>query len=228
MLHTPLNAFTWTLGCLAMYTFAFKGLRTYRVTKNPLALIYIWITTTLGIAFAFFGVPALLTDSAHILKYTYFFADLFVQISMQAMAWLLWFIGLRNYIQLKVLLLFTAVFSLSLMVLQLLTSHAAVSQSAHLVVYSDQLPVLIMKSLIYVAIAWPLGYFFIRQAFTQTSSRAKAKSLVSGLIFILVSLAATSNNIFDKGSDTVESTILVAVFFGIFLITAALPRAKDT
>lgn len=226
MLHTPLNAFTWILGCAAMVLFASKSLRTYRAGKNPLALIYIWITAMLGIAFLFFGIPPLLTENARVLKYTYFLADFFVQCSMQAMTWLLWFIGLQSHVRLKVLLTGTSLFSAILLSLQLLTSHAAIDKSPHLVVYSDQLPVLIMKSCIYIAVAWPIGYFLIRQVRAQVSLRAKIKSLSTGLIFILVSLAATTNNIFDKGSDTVQSTGMLAVFFGIFLLIAAWPRAK--
>lgn len=226
MLDGPVNAYTWTLGCAAMIVFAFKSWRLNSQTKNPLAVIYTAITVTLGIAFFFFGVPAFFTADGTILKYTYFLADLFVQISMQAMAWLLWFIGLRTAVQLRVLISLTAGFSAVLLILQLLTSQAWVDQSADLVVYADQMPVLVMKSAIYITIAWPIGYFLIREAFRQSAVRAVLKSLATGLIFILVSLAATINNIFDRGSDTRTSTVVVAVFFGLFLVVAALPRTK--
>lgn len=226
MLDGPINAYTWTLGCVAMAVFAFKSWHLYGLTKNPLAIMYTTVTVTLGVAFFFFGVPPFLTNNDAILKYTYFMADLWVQIAMQAMAWLLWFIGLRMVIGLRPLISVTATFSAVLLTLQLLSSQASVSQSPHLVVYADHMPVLIMKSVIYIVIAWPIGYFLIRQAFRQPNTRAILKSLTTGLIFILVSVAATMNNIFDKGSDTVTSTSIVAIFFGLFLLVASLPRTK--
>lgn len=227
MFHTPLNAFTWILGSAAMFTFGFKSWRSRQRTKNPLARIYFWITMTLGAAFLLFGLPALLTANTDILKYTYFLADVCVQLSMQAMVWLLWFVGLRERIRLWRLLIITSLFSLSLLVTQLFTSQVSLSVHPDLVVYADQWPVLIMKSVIYLTVALPLAYFLLRQVPAQASQRAKIKSLLAGLIFIVVSIAATYNNVFDKGSDTVGSTIVVAAIFAVFLVVAALPSDQS-
>ncbi len=228
MIYTPWNAFTWTLGSFTMYTSAFKSWRTYNRNKNPLAIIYFWITFTLGVAFFFFGVPALLSNHTQLLKYTYFLADVFVQCSMQAMAWLVWFIGLRKVIRLRVLLISTSLFSLGLLGTQLLTSEVSLSQNPHLVVYTDHFSVLLMKSVIYLAVALPLGYFILRQVPTQPTRRAQAKSFLNGLIFIVVSLAATYNNIFDKGSDTTTSTTILALIFAAFLAVSLVPSARPS
>jgi hypothetical protein len=205
--------------------FSFNSRRAYRRTKNPLAQMYYTVGLSFATALFFFGVPGLFTQNPHILRYTYFSADFFVQVSMQVQVWILWFIGLRNRVPLRRLLAVTVPFSALLITLEVLTSHVAVSQSPYLIIYSDKTPVLILKSIIYVSIALPLGYFFLRKVPDQTTSRAKVKSLAAGMFFIVVCLAATSNNIFDKGSDTVSSSVTVMIFFIIFLL-AQLPRPR--
>lgn len=227
LMHVPLNSITWTLGAVALYTFGFKSWRSWRRTANPLARMYYTLGAVFGTALFFFGVPGLLTQDTHILRYTYFSADFFVQVSMQVQVWILWFLGLRNRIRLRHLYLVTIPFSILSITLEVLSSHVGISQSPYLIVYADKLPVLVLKSIIYVTIAMPLGYFLIRQAPRQTTLRAKAKSFTGGMIFIGVCLAATSNNIFDKGSDTRSSAITVMVFFTIFLL-AQLPRSRPT
>ncbi len=231
MIHVPINAITWSLGAAALYTFAWKSWRSYRWTKNPLARMYLVLGLTFGTGLFFFGVPGLFTQNLHILRYTYFLADLFVQISLQAALWLLWFLGLRNQVRLYYIYLVSIPFSAVLMTLQALTSQVGLSQSPYLIVYTDKPAVLILKSIIYLAVAMPIGYFLIHQVPSQVSLRAKLKSLMAGMTFILVGLAATINNIFDKGSDTADSAIIVAGFFIIFLIVqlmrspASSPRA---
>lgn len=226
MIHLPINAITWSVGAATLYTFSFRSWRTYRRTQNPLAKMYYILSAAFGTALFFFGVPGLLTRDIHILRYTYFSADFFVQVSMQIQVWILWFLGLRNLVQLRYLYILSVPFSLVLLTWEVLTSHVGVSQSPYLIVYSDHLPVLILKSIIYVAIAMPIGYFLIRQAPLQVTWRAKVKSLASGMIFITVCLAATSNNIFDKGSDTPGSARTLLVVFVLFLI-AQLPRGRS-
>ena len=223
MIHVPINSVTWTLGAGSLYMFSFNSWRAHRLTKNPLARMYYILGLSFGTALFFFGVPGLFTQNPHILRYTYFSADFFVQASMQVQVWILWFLGLRNRAPLRRLLAGTLPFSALLITLEVLTSHVAVSRSPYLIIYHDKPPVLILKSIIYVAIALPLGYFFLRRVPDQTTPRAKIKSLTAGLFFIVVCLAATSNNIFDKGSDTVSSSVTVLVFFIIFLLSQ-LPR----
>jgi len=225
MINVPINSVTWTLGAVALYMFSFNSWRAYRRTKNLLAQMYYILGLSFGTALFFFGVPGLFTANTHVLLYTYFSADFFVQVSMQVQVWLLWFIGMRNRIRLQYLFAFTVPLSILSLTVEVLTSHVSVSLSPHLVVYNDKPLVLILKSIIYVSIAIPLGYFFLRQVPSQTTRRAKIKSLAAGLFFIVVCLAATSNNIFDKGSDTVSSAITVMIFFFIFLLVQ-LPRGR--
>ncbi|HEY5152599.1 MAG TPA: hypothetical protein VII55_01350 [Candidatus Saccharimonadales bacterium] len=227
MIHAPINAIAWSLGAIALYTFSFRSWRSYRRTKNPLAQMYYVLGTTFGTAMLFFGAPGLITQNPHILRYTYFTADFLVQISMQVQVWLLWFLGLRNQARLRTLLACTLPLSALSITLEVLTSNVTVSQSPHLIVYTDKTPVLILKSIIYLSIAIPLGYFFLRQVPHQTTPRAKIKSFMTGMFFIVVCLAATSNNIFDKGSDTVSSSTTIIVFFIIFLLAQLLRRASN-
>ncbi|MGH7194896.1 MAG: hypothetical protein ACREJM_15380 [Candidatus Saccharimonadales bacterium] len=219
----PINAVSWSLGGLALYTFSVKGWRSYRLTRNPLGQIYLVLGLTFGTALFFFGVPGLFTRDTHILRITYFFADLFVQITMQVGIWMLWFLGLRNRVRLDYIYLLTIPFSAILMTLQALTSEVAYSASQNLIIYSDRTSVLILKSIIYVAVAVPIGYFLLRQAPLQTSAKAKLKSFMAGMTFLVICVAATSNNIFDNGSDTPTSSAVVAVFFLIFFLSQ-LPR----
>ncbi len=222
-LDLPINAVAWSLGALALYTFSAKSWRSYRLTGNPLARLYCVLGMTFGTALFFFGVPGLLTRDTQILRYTYFLADLFVQISMQVQVWLLWSLGLRDHVRLDYLYLVTIPFSAVLMTLQALTSSVSISQSPDLIVYTDKPAVLVLKSIIYLVIALPIGYMLLKQVPAQASLKAKIKTFMAGMTFIVICLAATSNNIFDNGSDTPRSATVVAVFFVIFMI-AQLPR----
>lgn len=220
----PVNALTWTWGAIALYVFAFKSSINYRRTKNPLARIYTWLSFVFGTGLLFFGLPGLLTQDAHILRYTYFMADGFIELSMQLAVWLLWFLGFRTHIKLRYLLAVTVPFSIALLVTEVLTSNVSISHSPHLIVYTDHFPVLLMKSIIYTVVSFPVGFFLLRQVPNQTTLSAKVKSLAAGLMFIIVALAAVSNNIFDKGSDTVQSASELAVFFTLFLVVQLVSR----
>lgn len=223
--YLPINAMAWSVGAAALYLFALRSWRSHRFTGNPLARMYFVLGLTFGTALFFFGVPALFTRDLGVLRYSYFFADLFVQISMQVALWLLWFLGLRNRVRLIYLYLVTVPFSAVLMTLQATTSHVEVSRSPYLIVYTDKPAVLILKSIIYVAIALPIGYFLLRQVPRQTSFRPKVKSFIAGMTFIVICLAATSNNIFDNGSDTPTSAAIVLSFFIIFAVIQLLKPA---
>lgn len=220
MIHfnAPINSIAWSLGSLTLYIFSVKSWFSYRLTRNPLARMYYMLGLTFGTALFFFGVPGLFTRDTHILRYMYFLADLFAQISMQVQVWLLWFLGLRSRVRLDYLYLVTIPFSAVLMTLQALTSSVGISWSPYLIVYTDRPAVLILKSIIYVVIALPIGYFLLRQVPKQTSFKSKVKSFMAGMTFIVICLAATSNNIFDAGSDTPQSATVVSVFFVIFLL----------
>lgn len=222
MTSVPINAIEWSLGALALYVFSWKSYRSYRLTKNPVARMYYVVGLTFGTGLFFFGVPGLFTQDLQILRYTYFLADLFVEISMQAAFWLLWFLGLRNRIRLDYLYLVTIPFSAVLMTLQALTSEVGISHSPYLIIYTDQPPVLILKSIIYLAVALPIGYFLLRQVPLQSSLKSKVKSFMAGMTFIVLGLAATSNNIFDRGSDTPSSATVVAIFFLVFFLAQLL------
>lgn len=222
MTTVPINAITWSLGAAGLYTFSWKSWRSHQRTRNPLARMYYILGLTFGTGLFFFGVPGLITLNLHVLRTTYFMADLFVQVSLQVALWILWFLGLRNRLRLGAIYLVTVPYSLALMILQGLTSHVAISQTPFLIDYADKPAVLIMKSIIYMAVAMPIGYFLIRQVPLQTSSRAKLKALMGGMTFIVVGLAATYNNVFDRGSDTASSATVVAGFFIIFLLVQLL------
>lgn len=226
MFHLPINSITWSVGAATLYVFTFRSWRTYLRTRNPLARMYCILSGAFGTALFFFGVPGLLTRDTGVLLYTYFTADFFVQVSMQIQVWILWFLGMRYRVPLKYLYLITIPLSIASITTEILSSNVSVSQSPYLIVYSDKPPVLIMKSIIYVTIALPLGYFLIRQAPRQVTWRAKVKSLASGMIFIAVCLAATSNNVFDKGSDTPGSAKTLLVVFIVFLLAQA-PRGRS-
>lgn len=219
----PINAYTWTWGAIAIYAFTLKSFLSYKRTKNPLARIYIWLGLTFGTGLLFYGLPGLITQNPHILRITYFTADGFVQLALQFGVWLLWFIGMRVHISLKYLLSCTVPISVATMIIEVLTSHVSVSHSPHLIVYTDKFPVLVLKSILYVVVALPIAYFLLKQVPNQANTRAKFQSFIAGMIFIIVCIAATSNNIFDKGSDTVQSSTELAIFFTIFLL-AQLPR----
>ena len=220
---SPFNAYTWTWGGIAVYAFMIKSILSYRRTRNPIARIYIWLGLTFGTGLLFYGLPGLLTDNISILHYTYFVADIGVQLSLQFAVWLMWFLGMRLYVSLKYLLAVSLSLSFAIMIIEVMTSKVSISQSPHLIVYQDKLPVLILKSIIYVLVALPVGYFLLRQVPNQATAKAKIQSFISGLLFIIVCLAATSNNIFDKGSDTISSSTDLAIFFAVFLL-AQLPR----
>jgi hypothetical protein len=222
----PINALTWTWGAISLYVFVFKSFFTYKRTKNPLARIYTWLSLIFGTGLLFFGLPGLLTQNPHILHYTYFVADGFIQLSMQLGIWLIWFLGLRTYVKLRYLLAMSVPFSLVLLTTEVLTSNVTLSKSPNLIVYTDHFPVLLMKSIIYIAVAIPIGFFLLRQVPHQTTLSSKLKSLVAGLMFIIVCIAAVSNNIFDKGSDTVQSATELAIFFTIFLLAQLSRRAS--
>ena len=219
----PINAYTWTLGGISIYAFTIKSYLNYQRSKNPLARIYTLLGLTFATGLLMYGLPALITQNAHLLRYTYFSADAFVQVALQLGIWLLWFIGLRIHFSLKYMLALTIPISVATMVIEVLTSKVYVSQSPHLVIYTDKFPVLLLKSILYIIVAFPLAYFLLKQVPNQTNLRAKFQSFISGIIFIIISVAATSNNIFDKGSDTVQSSTDLAIFFAIFLL-AQLPR----
>lgn len=227
MIDVPINCITWSLGSLALYTLALKSWLSYKRTRNPLARMYYALGLTFGTALFFFGVPGLFTENLHVIRVAYFLADLFAQVSMQVQIWMLWFLGLRNRVSLGHVYLVSLPFSAVLVTLQAMSSHVGLSQSPHLIMYIDKPVVLALKSIIYVGVAVPIGYFLIRQVPSQTSLRAKLKTFMSGMTFIGVALAATSNNIFDKGSDTQQSATIVAGLFVVFLLVQLLrPTAR--
>ncbi len=221
----PINAYTWTWGAIAVYAFTIKSISSYRRTKNPIARKYSLLGFWFATGMLFYGLPGFFTSDTDVLKHTYFFADVCIQISIQFGFWLSWFIGLRPYIKLKYLLGLTIPLSVLTLIIEFSTSMANVSQNPHLLQYTDAESVLILKSIMYLLVAVPLSFFLLKQVPNQNSISTKFQSLVSGLIPIIVTIAAVSNNIFDKGSDTAQSSVELAIFFTVFFI-AQLPRLK--
>lgn len=222
----PIDAIAWCIGAAVLWIFTLKSYLNYRKTRNPLVPMYIGIGIPLGTACLLFGLPLLLTHNETVLFYTNFIGDVFVQITMLAQAWLAWFVGWRKFVPLWLILLFTACLSVPLLIIEYHTSSVHVSMSPYLLVYNDSNVVLWLKSLLYVLIAWPIGYFFIRHGMTQAVKRARVKSIATGATFILISGAAVISNIFDHGSATFTSAVQNFVIFTIFLIITLWPHQK--
>jgi len=223
----PIDAIAWCIGAAVLWIYSLKSYLNYRVTKNPLVPMYLGIGIPLGAACLLFGLPLLLTNNTEVLFYTNFIGDVCVQITMLSQAWLAWFVGWRRFIPLWVILLITAGISVPLLIIEYQTSAVSVSTSPYLLVYTDPSIVLWLKSLLYVLIAWPIGYFFIRHGISENSTRARTKSIATGVTFILISGAAVVINIFNHGSATFSNAVQNFVIFSIFLIITLWPHQKS-
>lgn len=214
----PYNGISWTVGWIVVWLFAFKCIRNYRVTKNPLAQMYAVIALLMGTSFFFFGVPNLFSQDPAVLIKTYYVADLFAQLGILAQTRLLWFIGFKNKISWLVILLPVMVWSFTIMLFEtrLLPSHVVVDTNARIVQYLDQPPVLYMKSILYLAVAYPISYFFIRQGFTQKLFKAKVNSIAAGMVFLFVATSSIQNALFTDGADTKTTAITNTVLFLLF------------
>ncbi len=224
MFGIPYNSIAWLLGFFAVYTFGFRSLLAYRETGNQVAKIYFGMTMAYGLGFFTYGILGVFTLDPNKLLISYVLGDLGVQIGIQFQVWLLWFIGLRNRLRLRYLLIASFSFSTILMILEAYTSKVSVSPSPLLFVSVDIPVVLVMKCILYIAICWPLGYFFLTQSRLQPTTRAKVTSISTGLLFLIVSGAAVLNSITSGGSDTYESSLIDAGIFLIFWIVNLIPR----
>ena len=223
MIYDPINAITWTIGSVPTTRFGIKALVSSKQSRSPFSNKYGYMAILLGLAFFLLGVPALFTRNTDILKATSFLADISIQTGMQILVWMVWFIGARKYFKLMQLLSITITYSIILLMLELFTSYVKVSTHPNLVLYIDRPIVLALKSFIYLVLALPLGYFFLTQVPKAVGIISKLKAIMTSLVFIIVSVAAASNNIFDKGADTVSSSTTLAIFFTIFLFISFLP-----
>lgn len=224
MFDIPYNALSWLLGSLAVFTFGFKSLAAYRETGNKVAKIYFGMSMAFGAGFFFYGIVACFTLDTSAIRISYLLGDLGVQIGIQFQVWLLWFIGLRHKIRLRILLLLTSSISGVIMIVESFTSQVAIRLEPLLFISSDEPIALILKCVLYIFVTWPLGYFFLSQAKIQATTKAQLTSTATGLIFIVVSAAAVFNSITNGGSDTYESSIINAVIFVMFLTANLLPR----
>ncbi|HVE81074.1 MAG TPA: hypothetical protein VNA68_03000 [Candidatus Dormibacteraeota bacterium] len=220
----PLNAYAWTMGGIALFFFALRSYRNHQETKNPVAWMYFLLGAPIAVAFFLYGIPPMLSKDPDVVIQTYYLADMFVMISMIAQSRLMWFIGLKNRIRYAWVALPTIMLTLTILLLEFGTSKAAFGNN--LTLYTDIEPVLYAKSLLYLLICFPIGYFFIHQGALNPETRAKAKSIITGVAFILVSAAAISSSLLQQGSDTHESAISNFFVFLLFLIINTLPRKK--
>lgn len=227
MHHIAFNGVPWTIASVLVYRFGIKGYRSYRKSKNPLSKIYGFLGLTLGTSLFFYGVPILITINADIIKYTYFIGDLFAQIAMQINIWLLWFIVFRYRVRLRNILIFSVPYSVILLAIQLKTSYITYSYNPLIVGYNDHTSLIILKSIIYIGVAWPLGFFFLHQLPSQPDLLTKFKSLIIGGMFILISGIATYQEITDKGADTYNSALFSLVIFLVFLAGSLIPKSKN-
>lgn len=224
----PIDAVAWCIGAAVLWIFTVKSYRNYIKTRNPLLPKYMAISSTLGTACLFFGLPSLLTHDNNVLFYTNYIGDVFVQICMLGQAWLAWFIGWKRFVPLWVLLLPTFLFSCVILVFEYHTSSVHLSTAPYIVIYNDAQTILWMKSLLYILISWPLGYFFIRLGVAQSTRLARIKSIMTGLMFIFISGAAIYTNLFNKGSDDFKSAVQNFIVFSLFLLITIWPRKRGS
>lgn len=184
--------------------------------------MYAIIALLMGTSFFFFGVPNLFSQDPNVLIKTYYLADLFAQLGIIAQTRLLWFIGFKNKISWLVILVPVALWSLSIMLLEtrLIPSHVVVDTNARLVLYIDQPAVLYMKSILYMVVAYPISYFFIRQGFTQKVLKAKINSIAAGMVFLFVATSSIQNALFSNGGDTKTTAITNTILFLLFQVVS--------
>lgn len=224
MFGIPYNSISWMIGFVAVYTFAFRSWMAYRKTGNEIAKIYFGMSLAFGLGFLFYGVLTLFTFNPIYLFKSYIFSEFAVQIGIQFQVWLLWFIGLRNMIRLRHLLCASITFSVLILIIEIFTSRAFISQSPLLFISKDIPIALGLKCMLYIATSWPLGYFFIKQSGLQQNLKSQLTSIATGLIFIVISSATVLNSIVAGGSDSYESAVVNAAVFLIFLAVNLIPR----
>lgn len=224
MFYAPINGITWAIGSIPTLRFGIRSFQPYETRKNPVAKIYGYFCTILGLSFLCFALPMFITNDTHILKYTSWGADVLIQIGMQVLIWLGWFLGLRNRIRLGYLLAIGCTYSFVMLTYEFFSSSATIDNVHHLVVYSNHPPVLIMQCIIYLGLSWPIAGYFLFQLPKQSDLKAKLKNLMNASIFFVVSSAVSANDIFDKGSDTVSGDLVLVIFFVLFLIISFVPR----
>jgi hypothetical protein len=169
MHQIPYNSFSWFLGFVGLFLFSLRSLAAYKETGNQVAKIYSRMSMAFALGFLFFAIPMALTlDPAVLTKY-YTLSEIPVQIAVQLEIWLLWFIGLRNKIHLRYLLLVSIVLSIIIIGTEIGTSHFVITQNPLIATSVDILFVSFLKSILYIMISWPLGFFFIAQAKLQKS-----------------------------------------------------------
>lgn len=220
----PYNSITWILGSLALMAFGLRSFFAYRESGNEIAKIYCGISLSFAVGFLLFGLPAVFTiDTTKLIK-TYVLSEAFIQLGMQFQVWLLWFIGLRNRVRLRYLLLASGLMSASIVVIEAFTSRYKIMTNPLFFVSMDIPLALIMKSILYIAVCWPLGYFFIVQARHQASFRSKLTSYVTGLVFLIISAGAVASCITSGGGDTYSSSVIDSIVFIGFLVVNLIPR----
>lgn len=224
MFGIPYNSIAWLLGAFAVFTFGFRSLLAYRETGNQVAKIYFGMTMAFGLGFFTYGILGLYTINPNKILVSYVLGDLGVQIGIQFQVWLLWFIGLRNRLRLRYLLIASSSFSAILMILEAFTSKVSINQSPLLFISTDIPLVLVMKCILYMGVSWPLGYFFLTQSRMQPTVRARITSISTGLLFLIVSIAAVVNSITSGGSDSYESALIDAGIFIVFWVVNLIPR----
>ena len=220
----PYNAYSWTLGWIVITLFAYKSYKNYQRTKNPLAKIYAYIGIMFGTSFFFFGVPNALTNNPNTLLHTYWTADILAQLGMLAQARLLWFIGFRGRVRWVFVAIPTVCLSATILWFEIhgQPSHIVVDTGARLVRYIDAPITNYLKSLIYTIIAYPIGYFFIRQGFRSGTSKARATSIAAGLVFVFIASSSIQNALITKGSDNKVSVIVNTCVFITFQLVSSI------
>ncbi|MEO7617344.1 MAG: hypothetical protein ABIS59_00720 [Candidatus Saccharibacteria bacterium] len=224
MHEIPYNSYSWFLGFIALFAFSLRSLAAYNETGNQVAKIYSRMSMAFAFGFLFFAIPMALTLDPAVLTHYYPLSEIPVQIAVQLEIWLLWFIGLRSKIHLRYLLMVSIPLSIIIIGTEIATSHFVVTQNPLIATSVDILFVSFLKSLLYIMISWPLGFFFIAQAKLQPTLRAKITSVMTGLVFLIVSLGAVASSFTSGGGDTYSSTVIDGILFVMFSVVNLMPR----
>lgn len=223
--NPPINAIAYSFGALTMFIYAIRGFYSYRQTHNPLAQIYVSVGLTLGLSFFWWGIPPLFSTNPHLLIYGQYLADSFLQLCFVAMARLLWFFGFRDHLKFRYLAIPIILWGIPLVASDIL--YSTVTIIGDIAAYHDAFITLVLKSIIYIAVPWPVGYFYMKQGLKQPELLNRLKLISMGLVYVLISAFAVLDNL-NGGADTQADSIGRIVIFALFLLITVWPLRNTT
>ncbi len=228
MSNIPINSITWLVGFIPTFIFSIRSYRIYHTTKNPVALGYSIFMILIALCLLFFGLPTIFTQNFEILKRTAFMANLFLQVGLLVLLWLAWLLIFRKKINLFFIMTLAILYTGFMLIREYSTLQVYITYPPRLIHYLNIPLVLVMQSIILLVLAVPIGFHFLWQSSAQKDSLSKLRAIMTGLLFIIVPLAATSTNILNKGNDTFTSTLIEFIFFVFLLIALILPKSMTS